>query len=159
MPLPQLDRILSIEPGQSVRAAKSLSLAEDYLQDHFPRFPVMPGVLMLESLFQAGAWLLRVSDDFAKPLIELREAKGIKYQGFVAPGDRLEVELSIAKQEGDRFVLKGSGSIDGRTAVSGRLVLERVELATAREASGPYENYVREELRRQWRLLAPSPVA
>ena len=54
-----VDRIISQETGQSLVAVKNLSLAEEYLADHFPGFPVMPGVLMLEALTQAGAWLVR----------------------------------------------------------------------------------------------------
>ncbi|MFM7737804.1 MAG: beta-hydroxyacyl-ACP dehydratase, partial [Planctomycetota bacterium] len=52
----QIDRIVSLIPGDSVRAVKGLALSEEYLQDHFPRFPVMPGVLMLEAIFQASAY-------------------------------------------------------------------------------------------------------
>ena len=54
-----IDRIVEVRPGQSLVAVKNLSLAEEYLADHFPGFPVMPGVLMLEALTQAGAWLIR----------------------------------------------------------------------------------------------------
>jgi 3-hydroxyacyl-[acyl-carrier-protein] dehydratase len=114
---------------------------------------------MLEALFQAGSWLLRDEDNFAKPLVELREAKGIKYQGFVAPGDLLEVEAVVAKRDGEVFTLKATGSVADRTAVSGRLVLERVDMGQTRQASTAYENYVREELRRQWRLLRPPGLA
>ena len=48
-----IDRITELKPGVSITAVKGLTLAEEYLQDHFPRFPVMPGVLMLEAMFQA----------------------------------------------------------------------------------------------------------
>ena len=57
-----IDRILDVQPGQSLVAVKNLSLAEEYLADHFPGFPVMPGVLMLEALTQAGAWLIRETE-------------------------------------------------------------------------------------------------
>ena len=55
-----LDRILEVNKGQSLRAVKNLTLGEEYLADHFPTFPVMPGVLMLQALVEAGAWLLRL---------------------------------------------------------------------------------------------------
>ena len=58
-----IDRIVELEPGERVTATKSLTMAEEYLADHFPHFPVMPGVLMLEAMTQAGAWLVRVSED------------------------------------------------------------------------------------------------
>ena len=61
-----IDRITELEPQKSITAVKNLSLAEEYLADHFPGFPVMPGVLMLETLVQAGGWLIRHSEDFAQ---------------------------------------------------------------------------------------------
>ena len=59
-----VDRILDVEGDRVIRAVKNLTLGEEYLADHFPTFPVMPGVLMLQTLVEAGAWLLRLTDDF-----------------------------------------------------------------------------------------------
>ena len=74
-----VDRILEVEPGRRIRIVKNLTLAEEYLADHFPTFPVMPGVLMLQTLVEAAAWLLRISDDFRHSIITLREARNVKY--------------------------------------------------------------------------------
>ena len=84
-----IDRIVEIQPGKSLVAVKNLSLAEEYLADHFPGFPVMPGVLMLEALTQAGAWLVRDMEDFAHSVVILKQAKTIKYGSFVEPGRQL----------------------------------------------------------------------
>ena len=73
-----VDRIVEMERGQSITAVKNLSLAEEYLQDHFPGFAVMPGVLMVETLVQAGAWLMRYSEDFKYSTILLKQAKAVK---------------------------------------------------------------------------------
>jgi 3-hydroxyacyl-[acyl-carrier-protein] dehydratase len=86
-----LDRILAVEPGKSIRMVKNLTLAEEYLADHFPTFPVMPGVLMLQTLVEAGARLLRISDDFQHSVIALREAKNVKYGTFMQPGKSMVV--------------------------------------------------------------------
>ena len=82
-----LDQILEVKPGQSLRAVKNLTLGEEYLADHFPTFPVMPGVLMLQTLVEAGAWLLRLSEDYRHSVIVLREVKNIKYGNFMITND------------------------------------------------------------------------
>ena len=81
-----VDRIESIEPGKRIVTIKALSLAEEYLADHFPIFPVMPGVLMVEAMVQSAAWLVRVEQDFSKSLILLSSARNVRYGNFVAPG-------------------------------------------------------------------------
>ena len=58
-----IDKIVEVQAGVSLKALKNLTLGEEYLADHFPTFPVMPGVLMLQTLVEAGAWLLRISED------------------------------------------------------------------------------------------------
>lgn len=125
----QLDRIVELVPGQSLRAIKCVSLAEQHLQDHFPLFPVMPGVLMLEALSQAASWLIRATDDFQNSMVILREARNIKFQDFVAPGDRLEVAVEVLKVDGSLIHLKAVGMIGEKTAVNGRLVMEKFSLA------------------------------
>jgi len=124
-----LDRITELHAGQSITAVKTLLPSEEYLKDHFPNFPVMPGVLMLEALYQAGAWLLRKSDEFQRPLIVLKQAKNIKFQGFVEPGQTLTVTASVVKKNETTVTLKGEGTVDGRAAVNGRLVLESFKVS------------------------------
>src|ERR1700729_3901691 len=104
-----IDRILELNRGQSLVAIKNLSLAEEYLADHFPGFPVMPGVLMLQALVEAGAWLLRATDDFRHSVIVLREAKGIKYGAFMEPGRRMTVTVELVEQNEGTASLKGKG--------------------------------------------------
>ena len=71
-----LDRVVELEPGVRITGVKRLRPDEDYLQDHFPRFPVMPGVLMLEAMYQASAWLVRQSEGFAHSMVVLKEGRG-----------------------------------------------------------------------------------
>src|SRR4051812_4855396 len=94
-----LDRIRSFKPDQELAAVKNVTLTEEFLADHFPEFPVLPGVFMLEAATQAGAWLLRLSEDFAHSVISLKEAKNIKYADFVAPGQTLDVTVSMLKKD------------------------------------------------------------
>jgi 3-hydroxyacyl-[acyl-carrier-protein] dehydratase len=126
-----IDRIISYERGKALRAVKALSLCEDYLADHFPEFPIMPGVLMLESLIQAGGWLLRLSDDVPDALYVLQQARTVRYGSFVKPGDELHVEVSIRKREGDLSTFKGRGTVAGKNAVTGGFTLRPVCIGNA----------------------------
>lgn len=124
-----IDRITELETGKKLTAVKNLSLAEEYLADHFPGFPVMPGVLMMECLVQAGAWLMRDVDQFAYSTILLKQAKALKFVSFLRPGRTMNVSVEVHSWDGDQCTFKGSGSVDGETTVSGRLTLERFNLA------------------------------
>jgi len=149
----QIDRIIDLKPGVSITAIKCLSLAEEYLKDHFPRFPVMPGVLMLEALYQAGAWLIRGSEDFASAFVLLKEARNVKYAEFVKPGQVLTVTAEIVKQDQDTTTLKAAGTVEGQTAVSARLILERFNMADRDPASQWNDYHARRKLRKMFALL------
>ncbi|WP_422930565.1 3-hydroxyacyl-ACP dehydratase FabZ family protein [Singulisphaera sp. PoT] len=123
-----IDRITELQRGQSLVAVKNLSLAEEYLADHFPGFPVMPGVLMLEALTQAGAWLIRDYEDFAHSVVLLKQAKTIKYGSFVEPGRQLQLKVELVSQGERDCTFKGVGSIDGQEMVKGRFILTRYNL-------------------------------
>lgn len=123
-----IDRILELTPGESLTAVKNLTLAEEYLADHFPGFPVMPGVLMLEALTQAGAWLIRETEDFAHSVIVLKSAKTIKYGSFVEPGRQLQIRVQIVEHGPTETSFKGEGVIDDQVMVKGRFSLTRYNL-------------------------------
>jgi 3-hydroxyacyl-[acyl-carrier-protein] dehydratase len=123
-----VDRITSLEAGQSLVAVKNLSLAEEYLADHFPGFPVMPGVLMLEALTQAGAWLVRDMEDFAHSIVILKKAKMIKYGSFVEPGRQLQLKVTLVSHDDREASFKGEGTIDGQSMVKGQFTLTRYNL-------------------------------
>ncbi|MDB5351033.1 MAG: 3-hydroxymyristoyl/3-hydroxydecanoyl-(acyl carrier protein) dehydratase [Planctomycetota bacterium] len=123
-----IDRILELTPGHDIVAVKNLTLAEEYLADHFPGFPVMPGVLMLEALTQAGAWLIRETEDFAHSVIVLKAAKTIKYGSFVEPGRQLQIRAQIVEHGPSETSFKGEGVIDDQVMVKGRFTLTRYNL-------------------------------
>src|SRR5438876_1872361 len=93
-----VDEIRQLEPGRKIQALKNMTLGEEYLADHFPGFPVMPGVLMLQMLVEGGAWLLRLSEDFRHSLIVLRDVKNIKYGTFMEPGRRMELTIDLVER-------------------------------------------------------------
>lgn len=123
-----IDRIVEVQPGKSLRAVKNLTLGEEYLADHFPTFPVMPGVLMLQTLVEAGAWLLRLSDDYQHSVIVLREARNVKYGNFMEPGKQMQVSVELVGSDDQSATLKGKGEAEGSTTVAARLVLARYNL-------------------------------
>ena len=124
-----LDRICSFEAGKQLTAVKNVSLAEEYLADHFPEFPVLPGVFMLEAATQAGAWLVRLSENYTHSIVTLHEARAVKYADFVTPGQMLTMSVEQTDSD-DRYVkMKFQGEVEGRVSVSGRIVLERYNLA------------------------------
>lgn len=124
-----LDQICSYEAGKSITTVKNVSLAEEYLADHFPEFPVLPGVFMLEAATQSGAWLVRLSEDYAHSIVVLHEARAVKYADFVTPGNQLKMTVEQTDEE-ERYVkMKFQGEVNGRLSVSGRIVLERYNLA------------------------------
>jgi len=104
-----VDRITELVPGERICAVKALSLAEEYLADHFPRFPVMPGVLMIEALVQASAWLVRSTEDFAHSMLLMSEAKNVTYKSFVSPGRVFEIEVKAKKIGSDSSSFVGTG--------------------------------------------------
>lgn len=124
-----LDRICSLENDVELTAVKNVSLAEEYLADHFPEFPVLPGVFMLEAATQAASWLVRVSENYAHSLIVLQEARSVKFMDFVSPGHQLRITVEQLKREGALVSLKFQGEVEGRTCVNGRLTLQCSNLA------------------------------
>ena len=88
----------------------------------------MPGVLMLEALTQAGAWLIRDMEDFAHSIIVLKQAKTIKYGSFVEPGRQLELRVELTSHDAKDCSFKGAGMIDGQEMVKGRFTLTRYNL-------------------------------
>ncbi|MBX3438978.1 MAG: beta-hydroxyacyl-ACP dehydratase [Planctomycetaceae bacterium] len=124
-----VDRIVEIEAGSSITAIKNLTSGEEYLADHFPGFPIMPGVMMVESLVQTGSWLMRYTESFAFSTVLLKEARAVKFSNFVKPGQTLRMECQIHKRDEQQYVLKCAGTVEGNPAVSARLTLEQFNLS------------------------------
>lgn len=148
-----IDRIQSYEPGVRLTAVKNVALTEEYLADHFPEFPVLPGVFMLEASTQAAAWLVRLSEDYAHSIIRLKEAKNVKYADFVPPGQTLTVDVTIVKKDDREVTLKVEGRVGDRSTLSGRLVLERFDLADRNAEQRPIDEQLKQYFRRAANVL------
>jgi 3-hydroxyacyl-[acyl-carrier-protein] dehydratase len=148
-----VDRIVDVVPGKSLRAVKNLTLGEEYLADHFPTFPVMPGVLMLHALVESAAWLLRLTEEFAYSVIVLREVKNVKYGTFMQPGKQMALHVELVGQEGSLATFKGKGESDGAATVSGRFVVDRYNLRDRRPELAAADEKIVQDLRLQAALL------
>ena len=149
----QLDRILELEPNSRIVAERTVRAEEDFLRDHFPLFAVLPGVLMLEALFQASCWLIHRSSDFELATLMLAEAKNVKFADFVAPGQSLQIECELLKQDGPQFSLKCQGTKGEVTAVSARLVIRSVQTAYGDDREGRHDRFVASARRRQFEAM------
>ena len=155
MRLNLVDRILEVEPGKRIRVVKNLTLAEEYLADHFPTFPVMPGVLMLQTMVESAAWLLRITDDFAHSVIALREVKNVKYGSFMEPGKSLVVAVELAEkpETGAEVTFKGKGESEGQSVVSARFTVARYNLRDRNAAFAAVDQKIVEHLRQHYLTL------
>ncbi len=152
-----IDQVLEHHPDRLV-AVKNVTTAEEYLADHFPGFPVLPGVMMLETLVQAARLLLSGQPPEAmgepywpadrgdpQPLeggrggqaasgapMVLTEVRNVRYGQMVRPGQCLMVEVAIRSQNDQGCELTGVGRVEGQVAVQGRFRIQPFEPATPR---------------------------
>ena len=112
-----VDKFIAFNSGESAKAVKNVSLAEEHLHDHFPGFPVMPGSLMIEGMAQTGGILLGETNDFAYNVI-LAKVPKVEFHSWACPGDQLIYTATLvdAKEEG--------GSVEVKATVGDRLVAE-----------------------------------
>lgn len=148
---------------ETIVASKFVSLAEEYLGDHFPTFPVLPGVMMLESATQAAGWILHRRTGFTKSFAVLKESKNVRYGNFVAPGNflRIEAKLIKATETGGTFKVAGSvvnsaGKASDNPAITGRIELALFNLADKQPELGELDAKLQEHNRRRWKLLEQS---
>ncbi|UCE48546.1 MAG: hypothetical protein JSW47_00045 [Phycisphaerales bacterium] len=148
-----IDKIVSLEPGKQVKTVKNVSLSEEYLADHFPTFPVLPGVLLLEGLIESASWLVRKTENFAHSMILLEQARNVKYKSFLAPGMQIEYEVAAKAIEENVSNFSGFGVAKGRRIVEARFGLRHFNLADGNSAMAPVDAQVIENLKERWKLL------
>lgn len=148
-----IDRILELESGRRITAEKALSLAEEYLSEHFPTFPVLPGVLMLEALVQASAWVVRERLDFGPSLVLLKEARNVTYKSFLSPGHVLTVDSECSELTDEQSVFTARGRVGEREIVKARLTLRHLRLSSTDDGWQEVDDAIRAQQRALFRLL------
>lgn len=122
-PFVLVDRITEFDPNTGLKALKTVTGAEEFFEGHFPGAPVMPGVLLMESLAQAaGIWLLQSTDPTRSEVLVVG-IDNAKFRRPVTPGDRLELEISLIHRRGNLFRIKGEIKVGDQRVAEGRLLL------------------------------------
>ena len=154
-----VDRIAELIPSKSIRTIKQVSMAEEYLADHFPGFPVLPGVMMLESAVEAASWLVYEHTQFTKSLVVLKEARQIRYGNFVAPGETLVITAEAVRIDPLASEFKIRGVVGNATAIQGKMLLSHMNLSDTDAAMAVVDENIIQRRKARWAILQPSPSA
>ena len=111
-----VDRVLDFEAGSHIRCIKNVTFNEPYFQGHFPGQPVMPGVLVVEALAQAGGLLTQLSHitDSAGKVFYLVKVDNAKFSRMVVPGDQLELCVRLKRTIRNMALFEGVAKVDGQ---------------------------------------------
>jgi len=148
-----IDKVVSLEPGKKIKTVKNVSLAEEYLADHFPTFPVLPGVLMLEGLIESASWLVREKENFAHSMILLEYAKNVKYKSFLAPGAQIEYTIEAKTIEENISSFTGFGLSQEELIVEARFGLRHFNLSSQDAKLAAVDANIIENMKKRWKLL------
>lgn len=125
-PFVMIDRIIELEKGHRIVGLKNVTINENFFQGHFPAEPVMPGVLILEGMAQAGAMLayLSVEEMIGEKLVYFAGLDAVRFRQKVVPGDQLRIVATVNKQKRKLF------KMDAQAFVEDKLVCEAQLMAT-----------------------------
>jgi beta-hydroxyacyl-ACP dehydratase FabZ len=125
-----VDAIEEIDPKKRIVGVKNVSINEHFFQGHFPAKPVMPGVLILESLAQTGAVLLLMAlDEPEKKLIFLAGMDNVRFRRPVVPGDQLKLEVMVTISRGDFYKMDSKARVNGDVVAEASMMCKIVDLS------------------------------
>jgi len=123
-----VDRVLEMEPRKRIVAVKNVSFNEPFFQGHFPGIPVMPGVLIVEAMAQAGAvLLLHDLQDRAGKLVYFTGIDEARFRRTVGPGDQLRLTMEVLKLRSRTCKMKGRAEVDGQLAAEAEILSAMVD--------------------------------
>jgi beta-hydroxyacyl-ACP dehydratase FabZ len=127
-PFVLVDRILDLEPGRRVVAIKNVTLNEPFFQGHFPGAPIMPGVLIVEAMAQAGAvLLLHDMPERDGKLVYFTGIDGARFRRTVVPGDQIRMTLEVLKLRSRTCKMRGTAEVDGQVVAQAEILSALVD--------------------------------
>jgi 3-hydroxyacyl-[acyl-carrier-protein] dehydratase len=113
-----IDRVVDLVRGESATGIKNVTINEQHFQGHFPREPVMPGVLIIESMAQTAAVVVvdALGDEMAGKLVYFMSVEGAKFRRPVVPGDQMRVEVRKERRRGNIWKFAAEAKVDGKVA-------------------------------------------
>ena len=148
-----IDKIADLQPGQSLTAVKSVSLAEEYLADHFPIFPVLPGVLLLEGLVESASWLVRQKNSFSQSMVLLESARNVRYKSFAAPGMQIRYTVTAKTIEENVSSFSGAGVCGDEEIVAAQVSMRHFNLADENPKLAHVDGQLVDAMKKRWALL------
>jgi 3-hydroxyacyl-[acyl-carrier-protein] dehydratase len=131
-----IDRVVEMERKQRIVALKNVTLNEPHFQGHFPDYPIMPGVLMVEAIAQAGgALLLTEIPDRADKLMVFTGIENAKFRRPVVPGDQLRIEVTVLQWRSRAVKMLGIATVDGKVACEATVMCQLVPRAAKKPTS------------------------
>lgn len=122
-----VDRITGVIPGKSATGIKNVTVNEPYFQGHFPGYPVMPGVLIVEALAQVGAFAILSMPEHRGKIALFTGIDKLRFKQQVVPGDVLELELEVLKLRGTVGKGRGVATVNGKVAAAGELMFALID--------------------------------
>lgn len=127
-----VDRVVSLEPGKSIVALKNVTANESFFEGHFPEVKIMPGVLIVEALAQAGGILVYHSiPDMAKKIVVLSKLQNFKFRKIVVPGDQIRLEVEFVKVRARFATIRARAIVDKEIVVEGEIAAAIIDLEEA----------------------------
>ena len=125
-PLLLVDRIIELVPGKSCKGLKNVTINEPFFQGHYPGSPIMPGVLLIESMAQAGATILLSDPSFRGWVPIVGEIENVKFRRQVVPGDQLIMDLELLWYRNHAGRLAGQATVEGQLVASMELIFKLI---------------------------------
>lgn len=132
-----IDRVVEFEPARRLVAIKNVTINEPFFQGHFPGYPIMPGVLVVEAMAQAGGMIMLAEiADREKRLVVFTGIERAKFRRPVTPGDQLRIEVEVLAFRSRAGRIAGRATVDGKLACEATLTCQVVTRERERRAHG-----------------------